>query len=100
MASLLYEAVCSPFRHPLGARERRMLKAGMSKSVAAAARTLARRAHVAAPELEWELAQPPTFANSVATLELDGRTATLTIEQALPDWREPTLAPVLQHRLA
>jgi hypothetical protein len=44
--------------------------------------------------------QKPTFDNQVATLVLDGSSSHLTIERTLPDWRNPTLAPVLQARLA
>jgi phosphodiesterase/alkaline phosphatase D-like protein len=99
-SSLIYQAVCSPFRHPLGMRQQRMVRASMSSVASAAARRLARTAHVQAPEFDWELVEPPTFENSTATLTLSGREAELTIEKALRDWQNPTLAPVLQRRLA
>jgi phosphodiesterase/alkaline phosphatase D-like protein len=99
-ASAIYQVVCSPFRHPLAASQRRAMKAATSKPAAAAARDLARAARVSAPGLDWEFVEPPTFDNSVATLTCDGRSAELTIEKTGPDWREPTLEPVLHRRLA
>ena len=97
--SLIYQVVCSPFRHPLDANDRRAMKGAMSKPATAAARRLARRAGVPAPDLAWEVVEPPTFANSVATVTCDGRSAELMIEKTGPDWRSPTLETVLQRRL-
>jgi hypothetical protein len=98
--SLILQVVCSPFRHPLDARDRRAMKAAMSKPATATARGLARRARVRAPDLSWEVVEPPTFDNSVATLTCDGRSAELMIEKTGADWRNPTLETVLQRRLA
>jgi hypothetical protein len=100
ISSAIYHAVCSPFRHPLTASQQRAVRMGMSKAAAALTRPLARAAGARAPELEWSLVQKPTFDNQVATLVLDGSSSHLTIERTLPDWRNPTLAPVLQARLA
>jgi hypothetical protein len=97
---LIYQVVCSPFRHPLQAGQRRTVKASMSRLAKVAARGLARSARAAIPKITWKLVEPPTFDNSVATLTLDGRSAELTIEKTGPDWRDPTLEPVLHRRLA
>jgi len=99
VGSLIYEAVCSPFRHPLEVSQQRSIKAALSRPAVTAARALARTAHAPAPELDWGFVQPPSFDNSVATLTLAGRSAQLTIEKTLPDWRDPTLAPVLARQL-
>jgi hypothetical protein len=72
----------------------------MSRLAKVAARGLARSARAAIPKITWKLVEPPTFDNSVATLTLDGRSAELTIEKTGPDWRDPTLEPVLHRRLA
>jgi phosphodiesterase/alkaline phosphatase D-like protein len=98
--SAIYQVVCSPFRHPLSAGQRRAVRVAMSKPAMVAARDIARAARVPAPDLAWELVEPPTFDNSVATLTCDGRSAELVIEKTGPDWRSPTLEPVLQRRLA
>jgi PhoD-like phosphatase len=97
--SAIYQVVCSPFRHPLSAGQRRAVRAATSRPATVAARDIARTARVPAPDLAWELVEPPTFDNSVATLTCDGRSANLTIEKSGPDWRNPTLEPVLQRRL-
>jgi hypothetical protein len=98
-SSQIYQAVCSPFRHPLETRQQRMVKTSMSRPAAAAGRLLSRTAQVRAPSLRWELVEPPTFENSVATLTLDGRSAELKLERALEDWRDPRLATVLERGL-
>jgi hypothetical protein len=98
--SLIYQAVCSPFRHPLGAGQRRAVKAAVSRPAVVATRDMARAARVAPPGLTWELVEPPTFDNSVAILTCDGRYADLRVERAGSDWRDPTLEPVLRRRLA
>jgi hypothetical protein len=97
--SLIYQAVCSPFRHPLEVSQQRMIKVALSRPAVRLARALARRAHVSAPELEWRFAQQPWFGNSMASLTLAARSAHLTIEKTLPDWRNPTLAAVLERQL-
>jgi hypothetical protein len=50
----------------------------------AAARLLGRAAGVPDPSVRWRFVQPPTFDNQVATLEFDGRDATLRIERTAP----------------
>jgi hypothetical protein len=82
--SRVYQAVCSPFRNPLDSRERRVIRAISSKPAARVTRALARRAGVEDPEVAWRLRQAAVFDNVVATLHLDGREASLTIERARP----------------
>jgi phosphodiesterase/alkaline phosphatase D-like protein len=100
MGSLIYQVVCSPFRHPLATGQRRAVKAAITKPATVAARDMARAARVPAPDLAWELVERPTFDNSMATLTLEGRSAELTVEKTGPDWRNPTLEPVVERRLA
>jgi hypothetical protein len=82
--SRVYQAVCSPFRNPLDARERRAIRALSTAPAAAVAHRLARAAGVADPEIRWRLRDPAIFDNVVATLRLEGRSATLRIERAQP----------------
>jgi phosphodiesterase/alkaline phosphatase D-like protein len=90
--SAIVQAVCSPMRNPLDARERRFMRAMHRGPAAAVARWLARSAGVRAPRMRWRLMAPATFDNHVGTLELDGRGALMRIECTRPEeWREPLL---------
>ncbi len=84
--SVIYQAVCSPFRNPLDKNERRAIRAGWSKAGASLCKAIARTAGVRAPELDWRLVHgEPWFGNQVATLELDGRRASLRIDRPVLD---------------
>jgi hypothetical protein len=99
--SQVYQAVCSPFRNPLGKVERTFMRALVSRPAAVVGRALARLAGVPDPPIRWRYAQEPTFDNQVATFELDGRHALLRIEKTLPeDEDEPRLHTSLERQLA
>jgi len=97
LVSPVWQAVCSPFRNPLGP-ERHVLAAGWTAPARAVARGLARAAGVRAPSVDWRLVHDaPWFDNQVATLVLDGRRARLTLERVSPVGE---LEVVLEHDLA
>ena len=100
----VYQAVCSPFRNPLDARERRMIRLATSKLGHVVGRALARTAGVRDPDLRWRMVEGPYFDNQVATLELHGRRASLTLERTVADDadldHEPELVHCFTHRLA
>jgi hypothetical protein len=99
--SAVYQAVCSPFRNPLDRHERATVQFADSKPVELIAHLLARSARVPDPEIRWRLAEPPTFDNQFATLELEGRSARLRIERTErgdPDGH--AIATSLDRRLA
>lgn len=99
--SVVVQAVCSPMRNPLDARERRFLRALHRRPAAFVARLLARAAGVPAPRMRWRLLAPATFDNHVGTLELDGRGAHMRVECTRPDeWREPELHTSFERTLA
>jgi hypothetical protein len=99
--SAVVQAVCSPIRNPLDRRERRALRAALSRTAAAVARLLARSAGVRPAAVRWEFAGEPTFDNQVATLHLTGRVAHLTIEKTRPeDWATPRLHQTLSRTIA
>jgi len=100
--SAVYQAVCSPFRNPLGRTERTMLRNGSHSTVLGrAARRLAHAVGVTDPEAGWRLVQEPTFDNQLGTLSFDGRSATLRIERTKPgDGSDPSLETSLERRLA
>jgi hypothetical protein len=101
MQSAVYQAVCSPYRNPLGANERRVIKAGFSRPFIAAMRGLAGWAGASDPGLRWRLADGPYFDNQVATLRLDGRRAVMQLDKTVPgEEEERRLDCVFERRLA
>jgi hypothetical protein len=84
--SHVWQAVCSPFRNPLDARERRGIRGSWRPGPRAAARALARAAGADDPPVRWRLVHDePWFDNQVATLALDGPDAAFELDKALPD---------------
>ena len=65
-------------------------------------RWLARRAGVEPEEVAWRVVEGPRFENHLGELELDGRRATLRVEQAVtPGRRRRSLPRALYgHQLA
>ena len=102
--SAVYQAVCSPFRNPLGDHERRAIQLGWSRLMEAVARALARSAGAPDPGLRWRAVHDePWFDNQVASLQLDGRRALMRLEKTTPhddEAAEPRLHRVFERRLA
>jgi hypothetical protein len=99
--SSVYQAVCSPLRNSLPGDKSRLQRAGWTKPGELAGRTLSRLAGVRDPEMRWRLTHEGLwFENQVATLELEGREATLTFEKAgLDGSGEPKLEKICEYRL-
>ena len=95
----VYQAVCSPFRNPLDAKERRMMRFGTSRAAHAIGRLLARSAGVQDPAVRWRMVEGPYFDNQVATLELHNRKAQITLERTKPG-ADPGLHVCFQRELA
>jgi hypothetical protein len=102
MKSTVWQAVCSPYRNPLGKRERQSIRIGMSHGFELVTRTLARLAGVRDPGIGWRMTgDGPWFDNQVATLVIDGREIEMTLDKAVPvDEHRARLERVLEHRLA
>ena len=99
--SPVYQAVCSPFRNPLDGHERRAIHAGLSRTGELIGRALARAARVEGESLDWTIDAGPWFDNQIATLELDGRRATIALDKAVgPGDRDPSLERVAEQRLS
>jgi len=100
--SSVYQAVCSPFRNALAAHERQMIRLGLSRPGIALARRLARAAGAREPEIRWRFVEGPFFDNQVATIELHGRRAGMTLEKTVgePDSDRRSLETVFERRLA
>ncbi len=102
MQSNVWQAVCSPYRNPLGKRERQSIRIGMSREFGALTRTLARLAGVRDPGIGWRMVgDGPWFDNQVASLVIDGREIEMRLDKAVPvDDKHAKLERVLEHRLA
>jgi hypothetical protein len=74
------QAVCSPLRNPLEKRFRRANKLACVRAVHPLFRWLARAAGVRPRPMTWRLTEGPWFANAIATVDADGRTATVRWE--------------------
>ncbi len=100
--SRLYQAVCSPLRNALPSRKSRLQSHAWTKPAALAARLLARLAGVPEEPLSWRLTHDAAFFdNQIATLELEGRSSTITFEKATLDTsKEPTLEKLYERCLA
>jgi hypothetical protein len=99
--SPVYQAVCSPYRNPLDAKERRVVRAGFSRPFKWLAAALARSAGAPAAGIRWRTREGPYFDNQVAQLRLDGRTATMALDKTVPgDHEEPSLERSFERRLA
>jgi hypothetical protein len=100
--SAVWQAVCSPFRHPLEQKERNVIRAACSPVSAKLSRSLARSAGVPDPGIRWRLTDGgPWFDNQVATLTIDGRRIEMRLEKSLPDGEGGVkLEAVLDRRLA
>ena len=99
--SAVWQAVCSPYRNPLDAQERRIIRMGMSRPFHALWRRMARAAGVRDPGIRWRQAgDGPWFDNQVATLVIDGRRMDMHLDKAVPvSEHEARLERVLDHRL-
>ena len=80
------QAVCSPIRNPLP-KSMRYVTAALAYGVAnAVGAAVARSAKVPDPPWTWKVTDGPWFDNAMATLDLDGRHATLA-------WESPSEGP-------
>jgi PhoD-like phosphatase len=84
----IYQAVCSPYRNPLSGKERRVIRAGFTKTFTRIAAALAKLAGAEDPGIRWKLLDGPCFDNQVATLHLDGRHATMRLDKTVPGDRD------------
>ena len=98
--SRVVQAVCSPFRNQLGARDRRVV-GGMRRSqlMRRVMRWLARTAGVEEPRIGWRVLQRPSWRNQLGWLLIDGAHLEVLIETTPAD-HSATLAPSLHHRVS
>lgn len=80
LRSAVHQAVCSPIRNPLPPPMRYANRLADSAPARFLMRTAARLAGVRRPAWRWRIRSRPWFTNSLATVSLDARTATIAWE--------------------
>ena len=99
--SPVYQVVCSPLRNSLPGDKSRLQRLAWTKPGELAGRALSRLAGLSDPEIRWSLTHGSLwFENQIASLELNGRQATLVFEKAvLGGSGEPGLEKIYEHHL-
>jgi hypothetical protein len=91
----VWQLVCSPLRMYLARRNRLAFRFGESRPGALVARAFALATRLPAPPLDWDVVATPSYDNQIATLDLHGPRAFLSIATtAGSDWRKPRLRTV------
>ncbi len=99
--SPVYQVVCSPLRNSLPGDKSRLQRLAWTKPGELAGRALSRLAGLSDPEIRWSLTHGSLwFENQIASLELNGRQATLIFEKAvLGGSGEPGLEKIYEYHL-
>ncbi|OAA18700.1 PhoD-like phosphatase [Frankia sp. EI5c] len=99
-AAPVWQAVCSPFRNPLGPGIRRIDALARRRGPSAALGHLARLLGVRDLPVSWTVTHGPWFDSQLATLTLDGRQATMLLEKTEPDGEPGGLDEVMRVALS
>ncbi|MET8154989.1 alkaline phosphatase D family protein [Sphaerisporangium sp. NPDC005289] len=92
----IYQAVCSPIRNPLSRSLRLANVIGSFGVASLVGGILTRTVRLPRRALRWKITNGPWFPNALASLDLDGRSASVRWHTARPDFQEMTritLAP-------
>jgi hypothetical protein len=101
LRSAVYQAVCSPMRHPMPPLMRGVYRGMMAGPSRRLTRWLAHRAGVKDPAISWKVDAGPWFDNQIASLSMDGRRARFRLERSrLGDDGEPCLETLLDQPLS
>jgi hypothetical protein len=100
--SKIYQLTCSPVHNFIPPAMKVIFRVSWSRVAETFTRFLLQRvSHLPAQPLSWERLAGPHFGNEIATLRLDGRSATLVIEKAGRDpGGDPILTPVVDLTLS
>jgi hypothetical protein len=83
--SRVHQIVNSPIRNVLSTRERRVVKAGLSRVGELVGRALRRSAGARRDSTPWNVEDGPFFANHMCLIELGRHDARMVLERAEPD---------------
>ncbi|MBL1077253.1 alkaline phosphatase family protein [Nocardia sp. 2] len=83
--SAVLQLVCSPVHNDPPKAFRLLFKLSWSTPLAAALRRLATRRGIPPDPVRWHRVSGPHFGNSIATLDIAGRSCRFSLETALPD---------------
>jgi hypothetical protein len=98
--SKVFQAVCSPIRNPIDRSLQLANRFAGSRAGQLIGWALARSAGVRDPDLRWRVSYGPAFDNALATLELTGRRADLSVARPeLADGVTPVPTPSFAARL-
>ncbi|MCM3883231.1 alkaline phosphatase D family protein [Frankia sp. R82] len=97
--SQVFQAVCSPFRNPLGKGIRRVDRLARRRLVAGGIRAVAKLAGAPDPAIDWQVTDGPWFESQIAYLDVDGRVITVRLDKTEPDGTPGGLDEVLRARL-
>lgn len=78
----VYQLTCSPMHNKVPLLMRLVFRAGWWAPLSALTRRWAKRSGVSPAPVDWTKISGPHFGNVIATVDLSGRAATATIEQA------------------
>jgi hypothetical protein len=92
--SAVHQLVCSPVHHAAPWFMKVAFRVAWLRPVARLVRALARHSGVRDPSVRWKHVAGPIFGNALATLVLEGRRATFTVERAVPAGRGSRFGPV------
>jgi hypothetical protein len=84
-SSAVYEAVCSPFHQAMPPKMRFAQRLASTRLSGLISTPVAALAGARAPGISWRITAGPWFANMIAELEFDGRTARIRFNQAGSD---------------
>ncbi|WP_018505722.1 DUF7800 domain-containing protein [Parafrankia discariae] len=98
--SAVWQAVCSPFRNPLGPGIRRIDALSRRRPLATTAGRIARLLGTRGQPVRWKTTHGPWFDSQLATLVLDGRGATMLLEKTEPDGDPGGLDEVMRATLS
>lgn len=86
----IYQLVCSPMRNELNGIIKWANVIACRRLTSGPARLVSRLAGTPRPPVKWRVTDGPWFENSLATIEIDGRTATVV-------WQTPNSPTTLRH---
>jgi PhoD-like phosphatase len=95
-ASVVYQAVCSPFHQAMPPKLRIAQRLASAKASGLIGTAVAALAGARVPGLRWRDTHGPWFGNMIATLNYDGTKAIIRFDEAVNDQDAPRLTPVLE----